>query len=26
MKNHLMVVIYKFAIYRPEKSIVEYVR
>ncbi|SUZ53815.1 uncharacterized protein METZ01_LOCUS6669 [marine metagenome] len=24
MKNYLMVVIYKFAIYRPEKSIVDY--
>jgi len=24
MKNYLIVVIYKFAIYRPEKSIVDY--
>jgi len=24
MKNYLMVVIYKFAIYRPEKYIVDY--
>jgi len=24
MKNYLMVDIYKFAIYRPEKSIVDY--
>jgi len=24
MKNYLMVVIYKIAIYRPEKSIVDY--